>query len=228
MRERSGKRIAPSRWSRMFNHRIYLGLIPWCGEKYPGQHQALTDRKTFDQVQAILTEHNGARGRHRASGDQRRQYLLAGLLWSNDADCRMKGASATGRKATYTYYISNQPLTDGSRHRVPCGALEGQIPAILANVTIDSGYLPGLNLPKQVRFGLRVAANVGAVYSQLDDPAVKRQLVLTVFDRLGVSGEEIQTVKVRPPFSTNGASHDGLRFDCLEYPWQESNLRPKV
>lgn len=226
--ERTGKRIHPGRWSVILNNRIYLGEIPFDGRVYPGLHPALVPRETFDRVQAILDAHNGERGRVRASGQQRRQFLLSRLLWSEDTGSPMHGASAKGGK--FLYYVSARPVGDWT-HRVPCQVLDDQIGPILQNVTLQAADVAGLDLPDTVKFGLQVAASVGSVYSGLDDPAVRRRLVVAVFDRLGVLDRTIQVVKVRSPFCSNGAHPSAVLFESGKYPSRNVNvfaeIRPK-
>ena len=82
IRSRKGFRIAVSVWSNIFHNRFYLGET-WLRKgdtPTKGSHQPLVDQSTFAQVQQMLREHDCYKQR-----TQRHNYLLQGLLYSDDA-----------------------------------------------------------------------------------------------------------------------------------------------
>ncbi|PDT73065.1 recombinase family protein [Bradyrhizobium sp. C9] len=94
---------------KILHNRVYIGEAVHKGTSYPGEHEAIIDRKLWDQVHGILKESprkraNNARARSPA--------LLRGLLFASD------GAAMTPtntRKAgrLYRYYISQTALKQG-------------------------------------------------------------------------------------------------------------------
>jgi hypothetical protein len=70
LRTRGNRRWAPRPLSIAAIHTMlrcdyYTGLVTHRGQKYPGRHQPLVSRETFDQVQAVLTAHNRSGERDR-------------------------------------------------------------------------------------------------------------------------------------------------------------------
>jgi site-specific DNA recombinase len=41
---------------RLLNNRVYIGEIVHKGQSYPGEHEGIVDRQTWDKVQAILAD----------------------------------------------------------------------------------------------------------------------------------------------------------------------------
>ena len=87
----------------LLSNPIYVGDIRHKDKTYPGLHEAIVDRGTFDAVQAKLkdrTSHGSA------AGPKRRLALLAGMIF----DERGRPMSPTHTKnhgLRYTYYASN-------------------------------------------------------------------------------------------------------------------------
>ena len=84
---------------RMLNHRAYIGEAVHKGESYPGKHDAIIDRETWDRVHGILQESPRKRAaRTRAETPA----LLKGLLFGpmTRRSRRRTPARATGSSAT--------------------------------------------------------------------------------------------------------------------------------
>jgi site-specific DNA recombinase len=93
----------------LLNNRIYLGEIGHKGEWFPGEHEPIVDRKTFDQVQNLLRSNSiQRRWRRSASG-----ALLTGLLF-DDRGNRMSPSFSTKRGVRYFFYVSAALLRGGS------------------------------------------------------------------------------------------------------------------
>jgi site-specific DNA recombinase len=76
-----GNRIDKKYLYRMLNNRAYIGEAVHKGESYPGEHDAIIDRETWDRVHAILQESPRKRAaRTRADTPA----LLKGLLFGPD------------------------------------------------------------------------------------------------------------------------------------------------
>jgi hypothetical protein len=56
LRTQRGNRIDKKYLYRMLSNRVYIGEAVHKGESYPGEHDAIIDRETWDKVHAILQE----------------------------------------------------------------------------------------------------------------------------------------------------------------------------
>ena len=104
---------------------IYVGEIAHKGVTYPGQHDAIIDRKVFDAVRSGL-DNNAAR-RQSPTNDMA-PSLLTGLVYDETGD-RMCPTHANKKGRRYRYYISKRLMhrtgsTDGG-WRLPARELEG-------------------------------------------------------------------------------------------------------
>jgi DNA invertase Pin-like site-specific DNA recombinase len=197
IRNLSGGKLKASHWSYIFNNPFYVGVLSWNGQEFPGLHQPLIDRTTFDQVQAVLrTNENNVV--HRAY----RSFILRGLLYSLDADSIMTGATATGKGGKYEYYRSRAKTPAGIRHHVPAKQLETQITAVLKNVGINDNDLERMRVDEVLRLALQAAPTVGAVYKCLRSDEQRRGLLKLVVAQYGfkVSGLVITQVEPLAPF----------------------------
>jgi site-specific DNA recombinase len=61
----------------LLSNRIYIGRIVHRDQVYPGQHEAIIDKKLWDQVAAQLERNNRA---HRIPNHHAQSSLLTGLL----------------------------------------------------------------------------------------------------------------------------------------------------
>ena len=66
---------------KLLNNRVYIGEAVHKGVSYPGEHEAIIDRKLWDQVHAILKESPRKRA---ASARAQTPALLKGLLFGPD------------------------------------------------------------------------------------------------------------------------------------------------
>ena len=140
-RTQSRKRWTPNTVTTVLRNRAYLGLVPWRGQHYPGQHDSLINQDVFDRAQVILQE----RAEHPSlrRGNQS-DYLLSGVL--RCAHCRSPyiGMGAHGHGGRYEYYVCQGRRRHGRAHcgndPLPKRALEtaviGQLAILLADSTI--------------------------------------------------------------------------------------------
>lgn len=109
---------------RLLNNRVYLGEAVHEGVAYPGEHDAVVDRETWDRVHAILTESPRVRAaRTRADTPA----LLKGLLFGPDGSAFSPTHTRKGGRL-YRYYVSQAVLKHGAGScpigRVPAGSIE--------------------------------------------------------------------------------------------------------
>lgn len=182
--QRSGKRIAPSVWGKIFRNEFYIGVIVWGGQRFQGQHEPLVDHGTFRAVQAVL-DGRGGQDRKR----QRHRYLLKGLLFSTVHQTTMTGNTVKNRHGKrYCYYRSVK--RNFSEHNVPCYKVENDVAQLLHQIIV----VDASDFPDNLQLALTVAPSVGAVYEALTTFEARRQLLELVFPpgsiRVGRDGLE--------------------------------------
>ncbi len=102
----TGKSLGTSVLQRLLRNRHYIGDIVYragTSEEsiYPGRHEPLIDRETFDRVQALLDE-------KRVAGErpQIRQHYLRGSVFCDECGSRMGYGLSTGKNGKkYAYYF---------------------------------------------------------------------------------------------------------------------------
>ncbi len=122
-----GNRIDKKYLYRMLSNRAYLGEAVHKGDSYPGEHDAIIDRETWDKVHAILQESPRKRAaRTRADTPA----LLKGLLFGPDGAAFSPTHTRKGGKL-YRYYVSQMVLKHGAGAcpigRVPAGEIEAAV-----------------------------------------------------------------------------------------------------
>ena len=96
----------------LLRNRTYLGETGHAGKWFPGEHESIIDRGTFDAVQELLkTNGAGRRGRRQQVGS-----LLAGLLY-DDRGNRMSPTYTSKNGVRYLSYV-NTNLLKGRKDKV--------------------------------------------------------------------------------------------------------------
>jgi hypothetical protein len=122
-----GNRIDRKFLYRLLNNRAYIGEAVHKDASYPGEHDAVIDRETWDRVHAILQESPRKRAaRTRAETPS----LLKGLLFGPDGAAFSPTHTRKGGRL-YRYYVSQTVLKHGAGScavgRVPAGEIEAAI-----------------------------------------------------------------------------------------------------
>src|SRR6202163_65286 len=112
-------------------NRLYIGETGHKDKWFPGEHEAIVDRKIFDQVQQLLVFKSAGRKAHRTAS----QSLLMGKLY-DDRGNRMSPSFSTNNGVRYRFYISSALLRGrkaeaGSVGRVPAADIESAVLAAL-------------------------------------------------------------------------------------------------
>jgi len=112
---------------RVLSNRAYIGEAVHKGDSYPGEHNAIIDRETWDRARAILKESPRKRA---ARTRAKTPALLKGLLYGPDS----AAFSATHTRKSgrlYRYYVSQTVLKHGAGAcpvgRVPAGEIEAAV-----------------------------------------------------------------------------------------------------
>ncbi|QQO15194.1 recombinase family protein [Bradyrhizobium diazoefficiens] len=108
-RTRYGHLIDKTLLYRILRNRVYLGEAVHKGVSYPGEHEAIIDRKLWDQAHGILKESP----RKRANNSRAQTpALLKGLLFGPDG-AAMSPTHTRKSGRLYRYYISQTAMKQG-------------------------------------------------------------------------------------------------------------------
>ena len=105
---RPGKPIDKGAIYKILNNRVYLGEAVHKGNSYPGEHEAIIDRATWDKVHAILAENTVARANIARA---QTPALLQGLIFAPGGHVMTPSHTRKNRQL-YRYYVA----TDAIRH----------------------------------------------------------------------------------------------------------------
>ena len=109
---------------RILNNRVYIGDAVHKGTSYPGEHQAIIDRKLWDQVHAILKQ---SPRRRAACARAQTPALLKGLLFGPDG-AAMSPTHTRKAGRLYRYYISQSVMKQGANacpvRQIPAAEIE--------------------------------------------------------------------------------------------------------
>jgi len=113
-------------------NRLYVGETGYKDKWFPGDHAAIVDRRTFDQVQQVLASKPAGRQATRSPSEA----LLLGKLY-DDRGNRMSPSFSSKNGVRYRFYISSALLRGrkaaaGSIGRVGAVEIEGTILSALA------------------------------------------------------------------------------------------------
>ena len=126
-RTRRGKPFDKTVLYKLLHNRTYVGEVEHRGIAYPGEHQALVDRATWDRVHAILAEN---RRRRACQTRTATPALLKGLIFGPD-DRAMAPSFTRKRGKLYRFYrtATSLKLCHGECpiRAVPAGEVEAAV-----------------------------------------------------------------------------------------------------
>ena len=100
---------------RLLNNRVYIGDAVHKGTSYPGEHEAIIDRKLWDRVHSILKVSPKSRGN---TARAQTPSLLKGLLFGPDGAAMSPSHTRKSGGRLYRYYVSQTAIKAGP-HRLP-------------------------------------------------------------------------------------------------------------
>jgi site-specific DNA recombinase len=112
---KNGKVLGGKRWNKVYVYRVvtnrkYLGDVVHKGQSYPGEHEAILDRRLWDEAQRIMVDNYHARA---TKTRQKAPALLTGIIRCGHCGNAM-GASHTKRRGRrYRYYVCNHAEKNG-------------------------------------------------------------------------------------------------------------------
>ena len=87
---------------RLLNNPLYLGLIPHKDQTYPGEHEAIVDRKLWDEAHDILAKNNRTRAMQTRA---KTPALLRGIIRCAHCDSGMGITYSKKNSRQYRYYM---------------------------------------------------------------------------------------------------------------------------
>jgi site-specific DNA recombinase len=112
---------------KLLNNRTYVGEVEHKGAVYPGEHEAIVDRASWDQVHVILAQNRHRRARHTRATTP---ALLKGLIYGPD-DRAMAPSHTRKRGRVYRFYrtATSLKLCHGACpiRAVPAGEVEAAV-----------------------------------------------------------------------------------------------------
>ena len=197
-----GHRIDKKFIYRMLNNRVYIGEAVHKGTSYPGEHESIIDRETWDQVHAILTESPRKRAaRTRADTPA----MLRGLLYGPDGAAFSPTHTRKGGRL-YRYYVSQTVLKHGAGScligRVPAGEIEAAVIAQLRAVFRQPEIVAGTWKAARAKDFVISEVEVREALTRLDPlwdeffPAEQARIVTLLVDRVEI-GTDGLNVRLR-------------------------------
>jgi site-specific DNA recombinase len=135
---------------RILSNPIYVGRVEFRGTTYPGLHEPILDRETFEQASRTLQERGESQALKRG---HQSEFLLSGLVRCGRCRRAYVGASAHGRRRRYTYYTCSTRYRYGTAscdgERLPRDLLEeavlDQVAEVFSNTELISEALAQAN-----------------------------------------------------------------------------------
>ena len=200
IRTRKGNVMDKKYLYRLLNNRALIGEAVHKGESYPGEHDAIIDRETWDRVHTILQESPRKRAaRTRAETPA----LLKGLLFGPDGAAFTPTHTRKGGRL-YRYYVSQSVLKHGAGScpvgRVPAGEIEAAVIDQLRAVFRQPEIVAGTWKAARVHADDITEADVRAALQQFDPlwdelfPAEQARIVALLVDRvdIGTDGLDVR------------------------------------
>ena len=200
VRTSRGNRIDKKYLYRLLNNRALIGEAVHKGDSYPGEHDAIIDRETWDRVHAILQESPRKRAaRTRADTPA----LLKGLLFGPDGAAFSPTHTRKGGKL-YRYHVSQTVLKHGAGScpvgRVPAGEIEAAVVDQLRAIFRQPEIVAGTWKAVRTHDSDISEADARAALQQLDPlwdelfPAEQARIVALLIERvdIGIDGLNVR------------------------------------
>jgi site-specific DNA recombinase len=127
VRGKQGKLVDKGYVYKLLRNRLYVGEAVHKGTAYPGEHEAIVERKLWDRVQATLQESPRKRAAHTRA---QTPALLKGLLFG-PTGAALTPTHTRRRGRLYRYYVSAGLLKRGPEAcpigRVPAAEIESAV-----------------------------------------------------------------------------------------------------
>jgi site-specific DNA recombinase len=119
---KGGGRFDKAKLQRILTNVTYTGKIAHKSKIYPGEHDAIIDEKTFDQVQEIIAGNGNGNGK---TARNKHGALLKGLLYCSSCGAAMAHTYTKKENRLYRYYVCTTAQKQG-RAACPTPSLPAQ------------------------------------------------------------------------------------------------------
>lgn len=99
---------------KILHNRTYIGEISHKGESFPAQHERLIDQITWERTHAILSQDNRQRCKNVWEKKNRNDFLLRGIVYTQDGDLLIPMATKKPNGKVYRYYVINKKIHNGA------------------------------------------------------------------------------------------------------------------
>ena len=181
----------------MLNNRAYIGEAVRKSESYPGEHDAIIDRETWDRVHAIL---QGSPRKRAARTRAETPALLKRLLFGPDGAAFSPTHTRKGDRL-YRYYVSQTVLKHGAGScpvgRVPAGEIEGAVIDQLRAVFRQPEIVAGTWKAARAHAADITETDARAALQQLDPlwdelfPAEQARIVALLVERVDIGTDRL-------------------------------------
>ena len=125
----------------LLSNPIYVGSIRHRDRIYDGEHEAIIDRKMFDDVQQLLKAQAPDR---RSPSNQADGHLLTGILYDETGE-KLRAVHANKKGVRFRYYVSRQ-LVEGRKKdvdgwRLPANEVDSVVEHQLTQILHDRAQL---------------------------------------------------------------------------------------
>ena len=125
----------------LLSNPLYVGCVIHKSVRYPGLHEAIIDKQTFEAVQQLLTKNASARVSCSNTSDH---HLLTGFVFDDTGD-RLCPTHTNKKGQRYRYHISKRVMNGTSRKgegwRLPAPELEGAVIGSIADFIRNKSQL---------------------------------------------------------------------------------------
>jgi DNA invertase Pin-like site-specific DNA recombinase len=174
----------------LLKNRVYIGETGHGGKWFEGEHEAIVNRETFDQVQALLGSNAVDRNAHRSDSEA----IFKGLLF-DDRGNRMSPSFSTKNGVRYRFYVSATLLRG---RKAECGSL-GRVSA----TEIESTVIGALR--QKVGADAEITSDAALVASIVNRIAIgQSKILIETRDSAGNDGQAFEIAwcaQVKRPIS---------------------------
>lgn len=178
----------------LLHNPLYIGEVAHKGKTYPGQHDAIVDKKTWDTVQKMLDDQAPVRT---SPTNTRQQCLLTDLAFDEVGDRLSPTHSRKGGRR-YRYYISHRLMQGGDKNdgwRIRADQLEQAVLQELSKfledgVQVANAIYGSDAAPDKVQASVRAAAKLAKEIRE--NQPTKTSQARQIIERVDIDGKQLQ------------------------------------
>lgn len=207
-RSSGGQTFSRGHLYQLLHNPLYAGKVAHKGKTWPGRHEAIVPRETWDAVQLKLNDNAAPRT---SSTNSAGLNLLTGLLFDEQGD-RLTPMRSGKKGKRYHYYVSKKLVHAPDKFRegwrLPAGMLDRLVVEALQNFLGDESRLVGkLDLdhasPLQLRKIIGLAADLSERIGSVN-PVLQRETIQEFIQRVTLGSGAIQIQMTALPLNSTG------------------------